>query len=376
VICGEGGWAVPGSFFDEPEEQSRVKAEIVVDYFGAWSRIMAKHAERIGYLDFFAGPGRYKTGEKSTPLLILERALASQDLTGRLVTLFNDANPNFTSMLKTEIEALPGIDRLKHQPQIITGEISDELIEHFEGIRTIPSLSFIDPWGYKGLSLRLIRAVIKDWGCEVVFFFNYNRINMGIANKLVQPHMRDLFGEERLASLRQEIGPLKPEDRETRVRRALGEALEEMGGRFLISFRFRGQGGRVSHYICFVSKHQLAYSIMKSVMAKRGAVDEDGVPLFEYIPKSAGKQLTFERDRPIQGLPADLLSKFAGQTLTMGDVYDQHNVGTPFIKRNYKTVLIEMEERGEVECEPERESRRANTLADHVLVSFPTGQWA
>ncbi len=367
---------MPDSFFDEPEEQSRVKAEIVVDYFDAWSRIMAKRADRIGYLDFFAGPGRYKTGEKSTPLLILERALASQDLTGRLVTLFNDANPNFTSMLKTEIEALPGIDRLKHQPRIITGEISDELIEHFEQIKTIPSLSFIDPWGYKGLSQRLIRAVVKDWGCEVVFFFNYNRINMGIENNLVEPHMRDLFGEERLASLRQEIGPLKPEDREARVRRALGEALEEMGADFLIPFRFRRQGGRVSHYICFVSKHPLGYSIMKDIMANRGVVDEDGVPLFEYMPKSVGRQLAFERDRPIEALPADLLSRFAGQTLTMKEVYDQHNVGTPFIKPNYKKVLIEMEERGEVQCEPGRGSRMANTLADRVLVSFPTAQSA
>lgn len=364
------------SFFDEPEERSRVKAEMVVDYFDAWSRIMAKRANRIGYLDFFAGPGRYKTGEKSTPLLILERALAREDLTDQLVTLFNDANPDFTSALKTEIDALPGIDRLKHQPQIITGEISDELIEHFEGIKTIPCLSFVDPWGYKGLSLRLIRAVIKDWGSEAVFFFNYNRINMGIGNKLVEPHMRDLFGEDRLASLRQEIGSLKPEDREARVNRALGEALEDMGARFLISFRFRGRGGRVSHYICFVSKHQLAYSIMKSVMARRGAVDEDGVPLFEYMSKSAGKQLTFERERPIQALPAELLSRFAGQTITVGKVYDLHNVRTPFIMPNYKTVLIEMEARGQIRCDPDRESRRANTLADHVLVSFPTAQTA
>ncbi|MDP2948363.1 MAG: three-Cys-motif partner protein TcmP [Chloroflexota bacterium] len=359
------------SFFDEPEERSRVKAEIVVNYFVAWSRIMAKRAERIGYFDFFAGPGRYKTGDKSTPLLILERALASQVLTSRLVTVFNDANPEFTSTLKAEIDALPGVDRLKYRPQVLTGEISDELIEHFEGIKTIPSLSFVDPWGYRGLSLRLIRAIIKDWGCEVVFFFNYNRINMGIANNLVEPHMRALLGEDRLAKLRQEMMSLNPEDRESRVRRALGEALEEMGAPFLIPFRFERRGGRVSHYICFVSKHPLGYGIMKNIMASRGVVDEDGVPLFAYMPKSAGRQLAFERDRPIEALPADLLSRFAGQTLTMKDVYDQHNMGTPFIKPNYKRVLIRMEERAEIKCEPDRESRKANTLADRVLISFP-----
>jgi three-Cys-motif partner protein len=357
-------------FFDEPEEQSRVKAEIVVNYFVAWSKIIIKHAQRIGYFDFFAGPGRYKTGDKSTPLLILERALASQDLTSRLVTVFNDANPEFTSTLKAEIDALPGVDRLKYRPQIFTGEIGDELIQHFEKIRTIPALSFIDPWGYKGLSLRLIRAVIKDWGCEVVFFFNYNRINMGIANNLVEPHMQALFGEERLAALRQEMMSLSPEERENRVRRALGEALEEMGARFLIPFRFKRHAGRVSHYICFVSKHPLGYSIMKNIMANRGVVDEDGVPLFEYIPGFEGRQLAFERDRPIEALPAELLTTFAGQTLTMEAVYDVHNVGTPFIKPNYKRVLMQMEERGEIACEPDRESRRANTLADQVLISF------
>jgi len=362
---------VADAFFDEPEEQSRVKAEIVVNYFVAWSRIMVKHAERIGYFDFFAGPGRYKTGEMSTPLLILERALASQDLTSRLVTVFNDANPEYTGNLEAEIGALPGVDRLKYQPQVVTGEIGDELIDRFERIRTIPALSFIDPWGYKGLSLRLIRAVIKDWGCEVVFFFNYNRINMGIDNNLVEPHMQALFGDERLARLREEMTSLGPEGREHCVRRGLGEALEEMGAPFLIPFRFKRQGGRVSHYMCFVSKHPLGYSIMKSIMANAGVVDEDGVPLFEYMPKSAGTQLAFERDRPIEALAGALLTRFAGQTLTMEEVYDVHNVGTPFVKPNYKRVLMQMEEKGEITCEPDRESRRTNTLADRVLINFP-----
>src|SRR5207248_10024637 len=38
---------------------------------------------------------------------------------------------------------------------------------------------FVDPFGYKGLSLQLVNSVIKDWGCDCVFFFNYNRISMG-----------------------------------------------------------------------------------------------------------------------------------------------------------------------------------------------------
>jgi len=249
---------MPESFFDEQEEQSAVKAEIVVNYFGAWSRIISSQGfDRIGYFDFFAGPGRYKSGEFSTPLLILERALASPDLSQRLVAVFNDANPAYTGELQAEIDKLPGIGRLKHRPQVITGELSDELVDHFERINMIPALSFIDPWGYKGLSLRLIHAVLKDWGCEVIFFFNYNRINMGITNEIVEPHMQALFGDGGLEQIRTDVAGLDPAEREAVVKRRLGETLEEMGARYLIPFTFRRDGGRVSHYICFVSKHPL-----------------------------------------------------------------------------------------------------------------------
>jgi three-Cys-motif partner protein len=135
------------NFFTEPEEPSLVKAQIVVKYFDAWSRIVTTTpAQRIGYFDFFAGPGRYQSGQKSTPLLILEKAIASPSLRPKLVSMFNDADPNFTASLQQEINDLPGIASLKYAPNVYTGKVGEEFYEHFERIKTIPSLSFIDPW--------------------------------------------------------------------------------------------------------------------------------------------------------------------------------------------------------------------------------------
>ena len=63
------------SFFEEQGEQSEVKANIVAKYFDAWSNVMLgamrqfRHFDRIAYIDLFAGPGRYKDGSKSTPLM-------------------------------------------------------------------------------------------------------------------------------------------------------------------------------------------------------------------------------------------------------------------------------------------------------------------
>ena len=55
-------------FFNEQTEQSAVKATIVSKYFWSWAMIIMPRADKIAYIDLFAGAGRYKDGSKSTPL--------------------------------------------------------------------------------------------------------------------------------------------------------------------------------------------------------------------------------------------------------------------------------------------------------------------
>src|ERR1700730_14994058 len=84
-------------------------------------------------------------------------------------------------------------------------EVDDQIPESFEKKHLVPTFFFIDPWGFKGLSLKLVHSVLKDWGCDCVFFFNFNRINMSLTNPLVRRHMNELFGEEKADGLREEI---------------------------------------------------------------------------------------------------------------------------------------------------------------------------
>ena len=97
-------------FFDESTEQSRIKATIVRDYFWAWARVILPTVKQqnwpIAYIDLFAGPGRYKDGTKSTPLRVLESAIADAEMQQRLITRFNDADPENVRSLRSEIEAL------------------------------------------------------------------------------------------------------------------------------------------------------------------------------------------------------------------------------------------------------------------------------
>lgn len=367
------------AFFDEQREQSEVKARIVEKYFYAWAKVIIPTAKKWGksvaYIDLFAGPGRYKDGAASTPLLVLQRAIADSNLSAMLVTLFNDRDPSHAANLRSEIEKLPGIEKLRHKPEITCGEIDEDAERYFNETRLIPSFTFVDPWGYKGLSLKIVNGVIKDWGCDCVFFFNYGRINAGLGNKAVESHVNALFGEKRAESLRQALPASGPGRREKMVLEELAQALKEMGGKFVLPFRFRSPSGRrTTHCLVFVTKNFRGYEIMKEIMAGESSTTDQGVPSLAYSPADRDMPLLFSLARPLDALEGLLQEQFAGQTLTMKRVYEAHNVDTPYIERNYKDALLRLEKAGRIITNPPASSRPRRsgkpTFAPHVQVTF------
>jgi three-Cys-motif partner protein len=376
------GAAMAEKFFDEQAEQSKVKTAIVSKYFVEWAKVITGYQKSSGktpevaYIDLFAGPGRYKDGAKSTPLFILEEAVRNPLLTGCLRTMFNDKDEENTSSLVEEIRKIEGIENLKHKPDIYTSEVGDEIVKLFEEMNIIPTLMFIDPWGYKGLSLRLVNSVLKDWACECLFFFNYNRINMGLSNAAVEAHMEALFGAQRAATLSKTLEPMRPDQRELTIVEELTNALIDMGGKYVLPFGFKNEkGNRTKHHLIFVSKHPLGYKIMKRVMYNESTVREQGVATFEYSPATEAQPLLFELARPLDQLEGMLLEEFGGQTLSMSDIYEKHNYGRRYIDKNYKDLLTKMEVAGKIKGKPSYQLRPKRlgeiTCADKTLFTFP-----
>lgn len=111
---------------------------------------------------------------------------------------------------------------------------------------------------------------------------------------------------------------------------------------------------------------------MKEIMAKESSSADQGVPSYEYDPAIRNDpSLRLELSRPLDELEDQLLNDFAGRTLTMNDIYEQHSVGKPFLKEHYKQVLINLEIKEYIEARSTKR-RRKNTFADHVLAIFPT----
>lgn len=368
-------------FFDEQTEQSRVKSAIVADYFWAWAKIITNSAPgkrigRVAYIDLFAGPGRYKDDSESTPLIVLKKAIADPVMRNMLVTIFNDKDEANVQSLQAAIGQLPDVRSLKYQPKIKNQDVGLEVVEDFEKNKLVPTLMFVDPWGYKGLSLRLVNSVLKDWACECLFFFNYNRINMGLSNERVQEAIDQLFGEERAAKLRPNLEKLKPAERELEVIEQLCLALKEMGGKYVLPFRFKDpKGKRTTHHLVFVSKHPLGYTIMKGIMARASSTQDQGVASFEYNKATAGQKFLLSLNAPRDGLVAKLLAKFAGRTMTMKDVFEADHVDTPFIDSNYKDALAQLEAAGNIKVDPPADKRQKRngkpTFGEKVRVTFP-----
>jgi three-Cys-motif partner protein len=370
------------NFFDEQSEQSQIKAAIVADYFWAWASVIIgvqqrypQHAQKIAYIDLFAGPGRYQNGAASTPLLIMERAVADPKIRDRLVAVFNDKDDANTALLENEISQIPGIEQLKFKPEISTGEVGENLIKEFQRAKLIPTFLFVDPFGYKGLSLQLVQSVLKDWGCDCVFFFNYNRISMGLGNEAVEEHMDALFGRERADKLRERfrMQQVKPHEREAFIIEEMKAALEQMGGEYVLPFRFRNsEGSRTTHHLFFISKHFRGYEIMREVMYKHSH-KEGTVAKFEYNPADARWPSLFELVRPLGDLEDMLLKDCAGMTTRLKPLFESHSKGKGYVIKNYREVLCRMEREGKICMEPPFDKRRTATIGEKVEITFPQG---
>lgn len=293
----------------------------------------------------------------------------------RLVTVFNDKDSKKSKDLEKTITEIPGIDKLAYYPQVRNEEVGDNIVAEFESFNFIPSLFFVDPWGYKGLSLRLINSVLKDWGCDAIFFFNYNRINMGLNNYYVKSHLNALFGEDRCAILRDKLENVyDPTERELLIVEELCQAIKESGPQYVLPFRFKNEKGRrTSHHLIFVSKHFKGYEIMKDIMARESSSNEQGVPSFEYNPADflPKQTLLFQLSKPLDDLKSELLQKYSGQSIKTKELYQDHSIDTPFIKKNYKQVLRELYNEGAIEAVTDKgKPPKKGTFGDNINIKF------
>src|ERR687887_45360 len=155
------------------DDHTRAKHRVLRAYLDAWLPVMGRQAAkfagqssdrpRLLLVDGFAGPGRYQTGEKGSPLIMLE-ALIEHDAFERMsavdfLFLFIEHDPRRVEHLREEIGRLDLPSNVKIEIEegefeTAFGEIVDD-VHQKAGRVLVPTFAFIDPFGYAAASMSL-----------------------------------------------------------------------------------------------------------------------------------------------------------------------------------------------------------------------------
>jgi len=369
---------VEEGFFDKaPRDSSRVKCQIITEYFDYYMRVMARNGKTAGYVDLFAGPGIYGTGEESIPILICRNVVSDPRLRASVKLWFNEGDQENFEKLKANINAVVGIGTLAHQPKITPHIISESFSLRLSQMRT-PSFIFADPCGYKGLSLKLISSALKPFGNDCIFFLNYNRINMKISYDVMNESVNAFFAAARADQIREKIRSVQsPQDREELILGAVTTALREEVGAHSLTFGFRTrEGGGTSHHLVYSTKNAKAQNQMKRIYTKASSDQIDGVGSLDYDPHDAEPR-NLCLFSPLVEVKQRLLQVFAGRTLAFDELV-LAEADTRFTDTAYRNALLELEEEGRVRLDPPAQERRfqpggeRRTLPGSTSITFPT----
>lgn len=367
-------------FFADQTEQSAVKAHIVSSYFSAWSGVIQKWNTPMAYIDLFCGPGKYGDNNLSAPLLIIQNTLENPKLLEKMSFFFNDCDPNNIASLKESIMQIDINRALSQRIQYHNEMIEAGFHRRLRIPPNMPVLSFVDPFGYKGLTLNLISYLISNSGSDCIFFFNYNRINMALSsNTKFDEHLKNLFGDARTIRLKKQLENLHPEQREPVVLNALIEALREGKGNYVLPFKFySSEMVRTSHFIIFVTKHPLACKIMKQIMYSNSAKDSDGVATFSF-EDSRNFEAGFEQltifDCPLQTLKDALIEKYSHQDVSVATICSDVDCdfSNQFVGKNAKDALKQLEVDGRIDVISGRKQKYRKgqlTMPDKAIIRF------
>jgi three-Cys-motif partner protein len=343
------------NFFAQQTISSKIKANIVSEYFPSYCKIIVKGhmPQEIRYIDLFSGPGIYEDGKVSTPILIARQCNQDEFLKSHVKLIFND---------KEHIEALQNnffiefpagtFAKEPHFGNKTVGE--DENIKVFLKRNThsgknndCPSLLFIDPFGYKGIETEVLAEFLKNWGNEIFLFVNIKRIHAAIENEKFEDLMKNLFPTtlERIKEDRRY--ELNTSARINLIIQCLGGEYQNILKQkvYYTAFKFQEEDNEAtSHYILHLTKGSRGFDLVKQIYCDFANVGTifDGVNTYTFDAKQLDKQENelFNIDEMnIDRLKEELFSIYKGMSTTAFELFENHQKNCLYSRRHYTLAL-------------------------------------
>lgn len=345
-------------FFKKQTPSSRIKANIVAEYFPQYCRIILKKPQKeIRYLDLFAGPGIYDDNSLSTPLLIANSCAKDSQLSQKVRLLFNDNK--YSEELKTNFYNYYTDDDFAYQAHFgdkTVGEneqITNYLTKPVVKPNPHPTLLFFDPWGYKGIDTLVLGKFMQNWGNEIFLFVNIKRIHAAIENDKFDALMKSLFPTSFEELQKQRRYKATVHERLSLIMDNLAKEFEKAvkGKLYHSAFKFQEEDSQTtSHFIIHFTKHIKGYELVKQTyydFDNIGAtLDKDGNYTFDAKAMGDANSMFDFGDPNIEILSDLIKEKYGGKTITAQKLFTEHHPTNKYSGSHYVQSLRSMVEKG------------------------------
>lgn len=200
----------------EGREQSLVKHLILKRYLLRFALIIGRHWPSITYVDCFSGPWKSKSEsfeDTSFAIAISQLREARDELKERfavdlkLRAFFIERDPDAFNQLQTFVEEIDDVEIATRNAELENS--IDEIREFVGHTKTFPFI-FIDPKGWSGFALDVIRPLLELTPSELLINFMTQHIVRFIDNTASQESFEHLFGS---STFRDRLSGTGQEDR-------------------------------------------------------------------------------------------------------------------------------------------------------------------
>jgi three-Cys-motif partner protein len=337
----------------EYSEHTRAKHEILTRYLDAWYSILGRsHAHRLVILDGFAGRAAYSKGEPGSPALIYEAAVRAvrRGVAKDITILCSEANAsNFESLeqVVADLEPWEGVEIRTQAKEfaVAAAPVAEWLAKKR---RRIPAFAFVDPFGFTGVPLDVIKALMSVDHVEVLLTFMARDMSRFLTLESVEETLTEFFGGE---AWRQCVEPEEDARTECLLLR-YQEIVRPEIARYATPFRvFEDERQATLYYLVHLTNHPLGMRRMKEAMVAHS-------PDMSFWPITVRPKdqlaLDVREGKPWPSLQEHVLDRYEHRSLTFEELLNENYPEGVWVEPQYRAAILDLERQEDVQLSVER----------------------
>jgi len=331
-------------------EHTKVKHEVFSKYIKAWSNILGTY-HSLNIFDCFAGRGRYIDGSEGSPLKILQILINLKKNQGKPENAYchfieknKDNHDNLCDEItnfKTQNTNLDWLE-IKTYCDEFSNILDDIIRDNGDSIST--GFFFIDPFGFSGISLELIKKILTYERTEVFITFMTRDVNRFLKSPPHQSSIQELFGCENVQEMltQEPYFGLKREQAILSLYR--NQLHEKTGVKYTFPFQVKADKNlQTVYYLIHCTNNPMGCELMKAIMYKSGTEGR-----FGYFGPAEG-QLLLENFFEIDTLCNYMLEKYNNKTISFIDLIHENLMETTFIRKHYRDAILQLEKKFQIQ---------------------------